>query len=124
VSPAWWPARAGGYSVAVAGISLSTAGVLVFARPAPAPPSTWPGLASALLAVTSAAFPATAGVEGGRPKRPSPFASGEASGSDRLRFSPQVSPQPTHPVRQNAARHREVNGDVAVVPTVYKSAVH
>ena len=81
MSPASWPAKAGGYSVAVAGTSLSTAGVLVFARPAPAPPSTWPGLASALLAVTSTAdFPASAAVEGGQSERPLP------SGSQRLRL--------------------------------------
>jgi hypothetical protein len=46
------------------------------------------------------------------------------SGSDRLRLSPQVSPQQTHPVRQNITWHREVHGDIAVTPAVYKSAVH
>src|ERR1035437_5429349 len=59
----------------------------------------------------------------GQPERPCPFASGEASGSERPRLPPQVSPQPTHPVRQYTAWHREVCGDVAVTPAVYKSAV-
>ena len=112
-------------SVAVTGTWLSTAGVFVFARPAPAPPPTWPVPASALLVVTStAAFPAKAAVEGLCSVRPCRFASREASGSERLRLPPQVDPQPTHPVHQNAAGHREVCSDVDVTPAVYKSAVY
>src|ERR1035437_460901 len=61
--------------------------------------------------------------------RPQPAAlpdrSGEASfsGFERLRLPPQIGPQPTHPVRQNIARHSEVSGDVAVSPTVYDPAL-
>ena len=42
---------------------------------------------------------------------------------ERLCPAPQIRPQPTHPVRQNTAWHPEVNGDVAVVPTVYNPAL-
>jgi len=124
VSPAWWPARAA-ISVAVTGTSLSTAGVFVFARPAPAPPSilAGPSLGAFGPHLATAVFPATAAVEGGQPERPCPFASGEALGSERLCFSPQFGPQPTHPVRQDIVWHREVCGDVGVTPAIYKSAV-
>src|ERR1035437_3662295 len=90
-------------SVAVAGTSLSTARVFVFARPAPAPPSilAGPGLGAFAPHLATAVFPATAAVEGAQPERPCPFASGEALGSERLCFSPQFGPRPMHPVRQN-----------------------
>src|ERR1035441_2710866 len=83
-------------SVAVTGTSLTTAGVFGFARPAPAPLPTWPGLASALLVVPStAAFPASAAVEGAQSEHT------RSSGSERTRLPPQIRSRPTHPVRQN-----------------------
>ena len=42
---------------------------------------------------------------------------------ERLCPAPQIRPQPTHPVRQYTAWHREVCGDVAVVPAVYNPAL-
>ena len=45
------------------------------------------------------------------------------SGSKRLRFPPQVGPQPTHPVRQDIVWHPEVCGDIAVTPAVYHPAL-
>ena len=78
-------------------------------------PPTWPGPALAVLVATSTAvLPATSAVEGGQFERSCLVASGEASGSKRPRLPPQVSPQPTHPVRQYTAWHREVCGDVGV----------
>ena len=56
-------------------------------------------------------------------ERPCLFASGEASGSERLCLPPQVRPQSVHAVRQNIAWHPEVNGDLAVVPAVYYLAL-
>ena len=56
-------------------------------------------------------------------ERPCLVASGEASGFERLGLPPQVGPQPTYPVRQSIARHREVGGDNAVVPAVYDPAL-
>ena len=80
--------------------------------------------ALAVLVVTSTAvFPPRSPVEPVQSQRPCPFASGEASGSGRLRLPPQIRPQPTHPVRQSIARHSEVNGDVGVVPAVYDPAL-
>ena len=94
--------------------------------PAAVPPPTWPvpGLGLAVLVVTStAAFPASAAVEGRQTERHCPFASGEASGSERLRLPPQVRSQPTHPVRQGITWHPEVNGDISVTPAVYDPAL-
>jgi hypothetical protein len=68
-------------------------------------------------------LPATSTVEGAKADRACLFASGEASGSERLCLPPKVGPQPMHPVRQNIARHREVDGDLAVVPAVYNLAI-
>ena len=51
------------------------------------------------------------------------FASGEGSGSERLRRPPQICSQPTHPVRQNIAWHPEVNSNIAVTPAVYDPAL-
>jgi hypothetical protein len=82
------------------------------------PPPTWPELASAAL-VATAAFPTGSAVEARQSDRSCLVASGEASGSERPRLPPQVSPQPTHPVRQNVVRHSEVTGDTAVMPAVY-----
>ena len=80
--------------------------------------------ASALLVVTStAAFPARFAAEGAQSERPCLFASGEASGSERLCLPPKVGPQPMHPVRQNITWHPEVNGDIAVVPAVSNPAL-
>jgi hypothetical protein len=59
-------------------------------------------------------LPATSTVEGAKAERPCLFASGEASGSEPLRSPPQIGSQPTHPVHQNTARHREAHGDIAV----------
>jgi hypothetical protein len=47
----------------------------------------------------------------------------EGARSECLRRPPQIRPQPTHLVRQSIAWHPEVNGDVAVAPTVYETAV-
>ena len=57
--------------------------------------------ALAVLVVTSTAvFPPRSPVEPVQSQRPCPFASGEASGSGRLRLPPQIGPQPTHPIHQ------------------------
>ena len=53
-------------------------------------------------------LPASSTVGARQSDRACLFASGEASGSQRVRLPPQVSPQPTHPVRQYTAWHREV----------------
>ena len=45
------------------------------------------------------------------------------SGSERLRLPPQIRSHPTHLVRQSIAWHREVDGDVAVMPAVYDPAL-
>src|ERR1035437_7750368 len=96
----------------------------VFARPAPAPPPSRPNPAWAVLVASSTAvFPATAAVQGAQSDRPCLFASDEASDTERLRRSPQIRPQPTHPAHQDTAWHREVNGDIAVAPAVYNPAV-
>ena len=103
MSPAWWPARAGGYSVAVAGTSLSTVAVLVFAQlnGTTASNLAGPGLRGPGRHLATAVFPASAAVEGAQSQRPGLFASGEASGSERTRLPPQIRSRPTHPVRQN-----------------------
>jgi hypothetical protein len=96
---------------------IPTAGVFGFARPNGS-------AAFALLVVAAtAAFPASSGVEEGRPERSCLFASGEASGFERLRLPPQIRPQPTHPVHQNIVWHPEVNGDIGVLPVLYDPAV-
>jgi hypothetical protein len=76
-----------------------------------------------LVATSTAVFSLSSAVEAAQPERPCPFASGEASGSERLCLPPKVGPQPMHPVRQYTAWHREVCGDVAVVPAVYNPAL-
>src|ERR1035438_8902541 len=55
-------------------------------------------------------FQASPAVEGAQSERPCPFVSSEASGSKRLRFPPQVRPQPTHQVHQNIMWHTEADG--------------
>ena len=62
-------------------------------------------------------------IEGTQFQRPCRFAWGEAADSERLCLPLQIRLRPTHPVRKNIARYREVCGDVAVTPAVYKSAV-
>ena len=80
--------------------------------------------ALAVLVVTSTAvFPPRSPVEPVQSQRPCPFASGEASGSGRLRLLPQIGPQPMYPVRQNIVWHPEVNGDIGVLPVLYDPAV-
>src|ERR1035437_7591794 len=115
VPPAWWPARAAIRSRSPA-TSLSTAGVFVFARPAP--PSILAGPSLGAFGPHLAAA-----IQARQSERPCLFASGEASDSERLRLPPQIRPQPTHPVCQNIVWHPEVNGDVAVVPAVYNPAL-
>jgi hypothetical protein len=104
------------------GTAPSTAGVFGFAQAATVSPPTWPVLASAAL-VATAVFPPRSAVKAIQSERPCLFASGEASVSQHLRRPPQIRPQPTHPVRQNAAWHPQVNGGVAVTPAVYNPAV-
>src|ERR1035437_4832846 len=104
------------------GTAPSTAGVFGFAQAATVSPPTWPVMASAAL-VATAVFPPRSAVKAVQSERPCLFASGEASGSKRLRLPPQVSPQPTHPVGQNTAWHPQVNRDVGVTPAVYNPAL-
>jgi hypothetical protein len=76
-----------------------------------------------LLVTSTAVFPASSAVEGAQSEFLCLFASGVASGSERLRLPPQIRPQPTHPVRQRITWHPEVNCDVGVVPAVYDPAL-
>jgi hypothetical protein len=67
---------------------------LALPSPPAAPPETSPGLAFALLVVTSTAvFSASPAVEGAPPDRPLP------SNSQHFRFPPQVRSEPVHSVR-------------------------
>ena len=112
--------------MAVTGTSPSTAGFFGYVQPTGSAASNFAGtgLGLAVLAVTSlAVLPVSAAVEGVRSVRPCPFASREASRSDRPRLPPQFRPQPTHPVRRDTTWHPEVCGDVAVRPAVYNPAL-
>ena len=83
-------------------------------NPTAAPPAATP-------TASTAAFPASPAVEGATlASARSPPA---RSGSERPRLPPQVGPQPTHPVRQNATWHSEVDGDIGVSPAVYDSVL-
>ena len=93
-------------------------------RPTPVTPPIWSGLALAVLVVASTDMLLESPTVGARQSEfPCLFASGEASGSERLRLPPQVGPQPTHPVRQSIAWHSEVDGNVGVTPAVYYPAI-
>jgi hypothetical protein len=110
----------------VTGTALSTPGVFGFALSTGSAASNFAGTGlglAVLVATSTAVLPTGSAVEARQSERPCPFASREASGSERLRLPPQIGPQPTHPVHQNAARHREVCGDVDVTPAVYNPVV-
>ena len=108
--------------VPLSGISLSTAGVFGFA-PTAVPPfnlaGTGLGGSGRHCRLSDRLHRRSTPVRAPPPTSPP----GEASGSERPRLPPQIGPQPTHPVRQNIARHSEVSGDVAVSPTVYDPAL-
>ena len=110
----------------VTGTALSTPGVFGFALSTGSAASNFAGTGlglAVLVATSTAVLPAGSAVEARQSERPCPFASREASGSERLRLPPQIGPQPTHPVHQNIVWHPEVNGDIAVSPAVYNPAV-
>jgi hypothetical protein len=86
--------------VSCRGASLAKAGVFGPAQPNGTNAPASPNPALAVLVITSTAvFPASSVPEGVQPERPCLFASGEASGSERLRLPPQVRSELVHSVR-------------------------